>query len=112
MHSISNSTANYLDWLLAVADALVQYSKAKTLYEVQCERNRVLAEIRQKKLQSDAAQMTQLTLQLDRTKRRLRLLELQVQTYPPEYQEVLEIFFAEANARIKELREKRNGIVK
>ena len=69
-----------------------------------------MARMRQTAYQCDAEQMSQLTVHLERTKLRLRLLKIRAQSCPPEYQVALEPLFEEAGRRIGELREKRNAI--
>ena len=112
MPSTDFSLGSYCNHLLDVVTEIVNYARAKAIYEVQCETNRALAELRQTRLECEADQMNQLTRNLNMTKIKLRILKTQVQGFPPEYQDALEPLFQAAEEKMEELRKKRDKLMR
>ena len=111
MRNASQVSQQGMEALVDGVRALAQYARDKALYEADCRIQEELARLRSVIYRRDAGEMTGLTVELNRCKCKVALLQMEIESTPPSVREFLSPLASELETRIDELRAKRRRMV-
>ncbi len=96
--------------LLSSIEDIVNYAKAKTIFEVQADVNGAFGDLRSAEFNKNSDLLAEVTKDLSLTKFKLDRLKKKTEQLPKEYEMVISPLINEFEKRVKELRQRRGHI--